>query len=362
MMFQPTLDDRPRRRGFDVPLYEDHSPSAAAPQPDEIMELGAAYRRAKTLLTAVELGLFTALAQEPQDAETLRRRLDLHPRAARDFFDALVALGMIERHDGIYSNTPATDLYLDAAKPTYLGGILELANTRLYGDWSRFTEAVRSGLPQNGTATNTDAFETIYRDPQAVATFLRGMTGLSRMPAAVLARRIRWSEHRVIIDVGAAEGCVPVEIARHHPHLTGGGFDLPVVRETFETYVERHGLSDRLRFYPGDFLTGPLPSADVLVMGHILHDWDLAVKRDLLAKAHAALPPGGLLIVYDQMIDDDRRENVEGLLTSLSMLLQTPGGFDYTGAECAGWMRDAGFAEVQVAPLWAAHSMALGIK
>ena len=107
-------------------------------------------------------------------------------------------------------------------------------------------------------------------------------------------------------------------MALTHEHLSGGGFDLPPVGPVFEEYVDSHNLGDRLRFYPGDFFEDPLPAADVLVMGLVLHDWDLEVKRMLLAMAYETLPEGGALIVYDAVIDDDPSENAFGLLMSLT--------------------------------------------
>jgi hypothetical protein len=332
------------------------------PDPGGILHLGAAYRGAKVLLSAVELGVFTVLAEGPLEAEVLRRRIGIHARGARDFFDALVAIGMLARDDGLYLNTAETDLYLDARKPSYIGGFLELANNRLYGQWDALSTALRSGRPQNGATREDDTFAAIYRDPPALAEFLRGMTGLTLLPAAALAQRFPWSSYNSFLDIGTAEGCLPVRIAEAHPHLAGGGFDLPSVRAPFERYVRRHGLDDRLAFRAGDFLREPLPAADVLVMGQILHDWDLDTKRMLLAKAHDALPPNGALIVYDLMIDELRRENVPGLLASLSMLIQTPGGFDYTGSDCIDWFHDAGFNAVSIASLYGAYSMVIGIK
>ncbi|HKG23361.1 MAG TPA: methyltransferase, partial [Blastocatellia bacterium] len=130
----------------------------------------------------------------------------------------------------------------------------------------------------------------------------------------------------------------------------------------FEEYVESHGLGERLKFYPGNFFEDPMPAADVLVMGHILHDWDLEQKKMLISKAYEALPKGGALVVYEALIDDDRRENAFGLLMSLNMLIETPGGFDYTGADCSSWMREAGFSETRVEHLSGPDSMVVGIK
>jgi SAM-dependent methyltransferase len=180
--------------------------------------------------------------------------------------------------------------------------------------------------------------------------------------AKAVAARFPWRAVESVVDIGAAQGCLEVQVAKAHPHIRAIGFDLPQVRPAFENYVQSQGLSDRIRFQPGDFFSDPLPPGDVLVMGHILHDWDLATKKRLLAKAYDALPPGGALIVYDTIIDDERRTNVTGLLMSLNMLIETSGGFDYTGADCIAWMREAGFREARLEPLAGAHSMIVGTK
>ncbi|RUU12842.1 methyltransferase, partial [Mesorhizobium sp. USDA-HM6] len=312
--------------------------------------------------SAVELGLFSELAACPLDGETLRGRLGLHQRGARDFFDALVALRMLERDGGVYRNTAATDRYLDRNKSTYVGGMLAGAGQRLWANWGSLTEALTTGKPQNGTEEGEDLFDMLFSDPEKLGMFAKAMTGGSLQPAEALARQFPWTNYDTFIDIGTAEGRLPVEVDRVHPHLSGGGFDLPLMRPLFEAYIDRHALGGRLRFYSGDLLAGPLPSAEVLVMGHILHDWNLEVKRKLLAKAYAALPKGGALIVYDQIIDDERRENAAGLLMSLNMLVNTSGGFDYTRAEGIGWIKEAGFAEVRCEHLAGPHSIIVGIK
>ncbi len=330
--------------------------------PDRIMQLGFAFWGSKALLSAVELGLFTELAKGPLDAENLRQRLDLHPRNARDFFDALVALGMLERQGDQYMNTPETDLFLDRAKPSYSGGFLEMASVRLYGFWASLTEALRTGQPQNEAKTGGDFFPALYQDPARLKGFAHAMTGISMGTTQVIARRFPWSRYRTFADVGTAEGCLPVQVALAHPHLSGAGFDLPPLGPIFDEYVASFGLRERLRFQGGDFLTDPLPGADVLVMGRVLHDWSLDERRMLLAKAYTALPEGGALLVYETIIDDERRENAFGLLMSLNMLIETPAGADYTRAECAAWMREVGFRETYTEHLLGPDSMVVGIK
>lgn len=332
------------------------------PSPEKILGLGTSFWNAKTLLSAVELGVFTALAQGPADLESLTRRLGLHQRSARDFLDALVAMRMLERDDGVYRNTSETDLYLDRGKPSYVGAILEMANARLYSSWGALTQALETGRRQSENKEDGDLFAALYADPERLRGFLSAMSGISAGPAQAIAQKFPWKDYASFIDVGAAQGMVPVTLARAHPHLTGGGFDLPAVQPLFEQFVALQGLADRLRFHPGDFFEDALPRTDVIVMGHILHDWDLAQKRALLVKAHNALPKGGALIVYDAIIDDARRENVFGLLMSLNMLIETTGGFDYTGADCQGWMREAGFSTTRVEHLLGPDSMVIGVK
>jgi SAM-dependent methyltransferase len=347
------MNEHPKSAGLSDP---------ATVTPDAIMQLGLGFMASKVLLSAIEVGLFTALGAGPLDDETLRARLSLHPRSHRDFLDALVALGMLEKRGGRYANTPATGHFLDRNGPGYAGGFLEMANARLYGFWDTLTDGLRTGEPQNEAKTGGDLFEALYSDTDALKAFLAAMTGLSLGTGRALAQKFPWGDYRSFVDVGCAEGGVPVSIAAAYPHLTGTGFELPGVQPHFEAYVARHGLADRLRFMAGDFFADPFPRADVIVMGHILHDWDLERKRQLIAKAYEALPSGGAFIAFEPIIDNDRRGNVVGLLTSLNMLIETRGGFDYTFADCEGWFKDAGFRETRREHLAGPESMVIGIK
>lgn len=332
--------------------------------PEKILETAAAFAPAKALLTAVELGIFTELAQGPLALQALTERLGLHPRGAQDYFDLLVSLHFLERQHGTYTNTPETDLFLDRKKPSYLGGSLEMLNTRIYPLWMSLGEALRTGKVQNEAKEpgSDDTFGSIYADPAVMRGFLRSMTGLSRPVALALAATFPWQNYQTILDVGTAQGDCAVQIAQVHPHLTGGGFDLPAVRPSFEEYVAQNGLGDRLRFFAGDFFEVDLPPADVLIMGQILHDWDLVHKQHLLKKAYDTLPAGGALIVYDALIDEERRHNSFALLSSMNMLLETIGGFNYSGADCMMWMQAAGFRQASVEQLTGPYSMVVGIK
>jgi precorrin-6B methylase 2 len=238
-----------------------------------------------------------------------------------------------------------------------------MANHRLYPFWGHLTEALRTGEPQNEVKHGGPGlFETLYADPDRLKQFLAAMTGISHGANMTIARAFPWKDHRTFVDVGTAQGDLAAQIALANPHLQGMGFDLPEVAPIFEDYMQATGVNGRVRFVSGSFFTADLPKADVVTMGHILHDWDLPTKRMLIAKAYQALPTGGALIVYEAIIDDERKANAFGLMMSLNMLIETPGGFDYTGADCAGWMKEAGFSAVRVEHLVGPDSMVIGIK
>lgn len=332
------------------------------PGATRLLEIGSAYRQAKVLLSAVELGVFTALAAGPLDATGLANRTQVHKRAARDFFDALVAIGLLTRDDkGQYHNTGESDHYLDRAKPTYLGASFEQYNRREYALWGSLTQSLRTGHPAAETQ-GQDHFASLYNDPARFRTFVTAMTSGSLLAAQGIARQFPWEKYRTLCDVGTAQGCLPVQVTSAHPHVRAFGFDLPALRRAFEDYAVECHVADRLSFVGGDFFEDPLPSADVIVLGRVLHNWDLETKKILLAKAYQAVPAGGAVIVYDLLIDDSRQVGSAGLLSSLNMLLWTTGGFGYTASDCIAWLRAVGFVETTVQELPGGNSMIVGQK
>ena len=327
------------------------------------MQVGLGFWASKTLLSAIEMEVFTELASHAGNLKTLQGRLGLHPRSARDFLDALVALGFLQRVNGEYSNTPSTDKFLDKRKPSYAGGMLEMANRRLYPFWGNLTAALRTGEVQNeAKGGGPSFFAALYADPENLKGFLKAMTGLSTGANRIIAGKFPWKNYKTAADVGTAQGDLIVQVALANPHISGTGFDLAEVAPTFEEYVAANGLTSRVTFRPGSFFEEDLPKADVVMMGHILHDWNLQEKKTLIQKSFEAIPAGGALIVYDSIIDADRSKNAFGLLMSLNMLIETPGGFDYTGADCIAWMKEAGFRETRVEHLLGPDSMVVGIK
>jgi hypothetical protein len=235
-------------------------------------------------------------------------------------------LGFLRRDGDTYRNTPETERFLDRNKPSYVGGLLEMANARLYPFWGHLTEALRTRQPQNEFKTGGPGlFETLYADPARLKQFLAAMTGISHGANMMIARVFPWKDYRTFVDVGTAQGDLAAQIGLANPHLQGAGFDLPEVAPVFEEYVAKVGVADRLRFVPGNFFKQDLPKADVVLMGHILHDWDLPTKKRLIRKAFDAVPVGGGLVIYETIIDDDRSKNAFGLMMSLNMLIETPG-------------------------------------
>lgn len=335
--------------------------------PARITEVGMGFWPAKTLLSAIELGLFTRLGAGARTGAELQAALGLHDRANPDFFDALVALGFLERDgDGPgarYRNTAETAAFLDRSRPGYLGGFLEMANARLYPFWGDLTEALRTGRPQNEIKrTGTSMFAELYRDPARLEQFMRAMSGISAGNFQAFAEAFDFSPYATLCDVGGATGQLSMCVARRHPHLRCISADLPEVTAIARREIAAAGLAERITAQPLDFLAEPLPRADVITMGMILHDWNLETKRHLIGAAFEALPPGGVFVVIENLIDDARRENAFGLLMSLNMLIEFGDAFDFTGADFAGWCAEAGFSRTQIIPLGGPASAGVAYK
>jgi len=330
--------------------------------PQRILDLGLQFQQSKVLLSAVELGLFSELANGPLTAAELADRVGLHPRGVLDFLDTLVALGLLDRSDSLYTNTFEAATFLDQARPTYLGGILEMANTRLYPFWGHLTEALTSGRPQNETRDNNDFFAALYQDTDRLREFLAAMDSSANFIGAELAQVFDWASYLSFIDIGGARGGVSARIARSHPHLRAACLDLPAVQPIFDDHMSTLGMTGKVDFHPVDFLADPLPATDVFILGHVLHDWDSSQNQTLIQKAFDALRPGGAILIYDAMIDDERRQNLFGLVMSLNMLVETTGGSEYTAADCKAWLRSAGFEDATSRSLIGPDTLVIGRK
>lgn len=332
-----------------------------------ILQTAFSFWSSKVLLTAVEFGLFTRLAKRSLTAAELGRELELHPRGTFDFFDALVAMGFLTREgDGPaakYGNTEAGALYLDRKSPRYVGGILEMLNARLFQFWNDLPTALRTGKPQNEVKHGQKGiFETLYAELPKLEQFMGAMTGLSRINFEALARKFDFKPYKTLCDVGGATGLLSIEVARENPHLACTSFDLPAVEPIAKKAIAAAGFEKRVRTAAGDFFKDPLPEADVITMGMILHDWNLEKKMHLIRSAHRALPPGGALVAIEALIDDRRRENAFGLLMSLNMLIEFGDAFDYSGADFQKWCAEVGFRRFEVIHLAGPSSAAVAYK
>jgi hypothetical protein len=341
--------------------------AAALPDPGSIMRIGTGFMASKTLLSAVELGAFTALARSPMTARELAVELRLDDRAVPDFPDALVALGLLERDgdgdDARYRNTEATAAFLDRQSPTYLGGILEMCNARLYRFWGDLTDGLRTGKPQNEIkATGRSAFEELYSDPDRLQQFMAAMSGISMPAFHALAEAIDFTHYRTLCDAGGATGQLSVIVASRHRHMRCTTFDLPEVEPIAQRTIQSAGLDDRVEAVAGDFFSDRLPNADVVTMAHVLHNWNLDRKLQLIQAAYDALPQGGAFIAIEELIDDARRHAAGGLLFSLNMLIELGDAFGFSGADFERWCSQVGFKETRVVPLAGETSAAVAYK
>lgn len=299
--------------------------------------------------------------------EELGRAIELHPRGIWDFLDALVALRFLERDgDGVtarYRNTTSTARFLDKNQPAYMGGILEMGSHRLFRFWGDLGEALRTGQPQNEVKhTGKSIFEELFANPAGLEQFMSAMRGISAPNFQALAEKFDFSKYRTLCDVGGATALLSTLVAARHPHLQCVSFDLPPVEPIARRWIDKAALSDRVQVVSGNFFEQPLPRADVITMGLILHDWNLKNKQHLIRLAYEALPPGGAFIVIENLIDDARRENAFGLMMSLNMLIEFGDAFDFTGADFWSWCQPVGFQRYEVLPLAGPCSAAIAYK
>src|SRR5437899_946547 len=332
--------------------------------PGPILQTAFGFWSSKVLLTAVEFGVFTKLGDRRITGAELGAELGLHARGISDFFDTLVAMRFLDRDgDGPsakYFNTPGGALYLDAASPRYVGGWLAMLNARLFKFWHDLPEALRTGKPQNEMKHGQKGmFEELYAELPRLEQFMGAMTGLSRINFEAFAAKFDFSKFKTLCDVGGATGLLSIEAAKSHPHLQCVSFDLPPVEPIAQKHIAAAGLRDRISTASGDFFKDPLPKADLITMGMILHDWNLEKKMHLIRLAYEALPPGGALVAIEALIDEARRENVFGLLMSLNMLIEFGDAFDYSGADFRGWCSEVGFQRFEVMHLAGASSAAI---
>lgn len=340
------------------------------PSPEMIMRIGTGFWASKTLLAAVNFELFTLLGREGKmNCPAIKKSIGLNctDRHAYDFLDTLTGFGFLNREGlldtALYSNGRDTDIFLDKGKPSYIGGILEMANNRLYRFWGDLEEGLRTGMPQNEIKGGGDhPFAELYKTPEKLMEFTNAMSGIQMGNFMAFSQKFDFSKYKTLVDVGGSGALLSVMVAKHQPGISSTSFDLPPIEPVAQANINKFGLSDRIKTAAGDFFAGPLPKADIVVMGNILHDWDEERKIFLMKQAYDALPAGGAFVAIESVIDDDRRQNVFGLMISLNMLIETGRGFDYTFADFNKWAKTAGFSSTSLLPLAGPASAAIAYK
>ena len=349
-------------------LVKEMTVSTEQLSPEHIVKIGMGFWASKTVLAAVNLEVFTKLAQRPRSAIEIKDHLGLHNRAYLDFLDALVALGFLERTglgiDAVYSNTPETDFFLDKNKLSYLGGMLEMSNNRLYRFWDNLEEGLKTGKPQNELkdSNSENQFYDFYSNAESLAEFQKAMSGLQMGAFITLANEFEFSNYSTFCDVGGGNGSLCIQIALNNQNMVCTNFDLPPVEELAKSNINNFDLSSRVKVISGDFFKDELPKSDVIAMGNILHDWSEEEKLLLIKKAYDALPNGGAFICIENIIDNNRNKNILGLLMSLNMLIETKGGFDFTFNDFDNWAYQTGFTKTEWMNLAGPTSAAIAFK
>src|SRR5258706_5527791 len=339
------------------------------PSPSSIMQIGTGFWASKILLSAIRFQLFTRLAEHKRMAgKDIKISLNLNctDRHMYDFLDALTVFGFLNREGiletAVYSTSLDTDTFLDKNKPSYIGGILEMMNNRLYRFWGDLEEGLITGRAQNEAKAGQDFFGLIYQDSNKLREFINAMTGIQMGNFMMFAQKFDFSKYTTLADIGGSAGLLSLMVAKHQAHMTCTTVDLPPVVPIAVETIQKFQLADRVRAQRGDFFEEPFPKADIITMGNILHDWDEEKKILLMKKAYEALPVGGAFVAIEGIIDDERKQNAFGMMMSLNMLIETGTGFDYTFADFNKWAKIAGFKSTALLGLAGPSSAAIAYK
>lgn len=302
---------------------------------NNVLDLIDAFRRSKTMFTAVELGIFDG--HRPADCKELGRLLD-----------ACVSLGLLEKHGAGYVNTPEADKFLRSASPDTLTGYIRYSNNALYPMWGHLEDAVREGTHRWTQTFGWDGpiFSHFFRTEDAMLEFQKGMHGFGQLSSPAVVAAFDLSRFRRLVDLGGGTGHLAEAARKHYPQLATAVFDLPRVAEMFPGTMA------------GDFFTDPLPDADLYSLGRILHDWSEEKIAKLLAKVHAALPLGGALLIAEKLLQPDY---VSGHMQSLNMLIVTEGR-ERSASEYETLLLAAGFSKVDSRRTGAPVDAILAIK
>jgi len=320
--------------------------AAELPSVIPLMALATGFWASKTLAAAHELDLFTRLAGGASiTVAGLKEALGLHPRPAEMLLTGCAALGLLEKTDSGYRNSPLSEAYLVRGKPYYFGGFVQMADKRLYAGWSRLTEALRTNRPTTwDPAVQSSMFDG--EDPLVLALFWEAMHSLSTMTARKLGEAVDLRPFRRLLDIGGGSGAYDIELCKQCAALRATVFDLPHVAEIAAGKIAEAGLSDRIETAGGSFFEALPRDHDVHLLSMILHDWNEAKNRALLGRSFEALPSGGAVVISELLVNDEKTGPAPAALMSLNMLIETEGR-NYTPAEYSAWLAEAGFRQIE---------------
>lgn len=309
---------------------------------DEIM----GYRKAKILMVAAYLDVFTPLTT-PRSAAALARCLTLDTRAVEILLDALTAIGYLRKRGLHYANAPIASLYLVRGRPGYMGDNLKYQEM-IWDAWGDLRHSIGKG----GAVRPLEYW--LLRHKGFTQEYIKGMDNIARGPAAEIAALAVPAPGSRLLDVGAGPGTYSLAFLRANPEMSATLLDLPsTLKVTRRMLAEHPLLAARTRLKAGNYRDASFGRAeyDLVLLSHITHDESPEVNRRLIEESRRALKPGGRIIIHDFMLERDRVQPVFGALFSVHMLAYTEGGRTYTAAEYAGWLRQAGFSRLTEHPI-----------
>lgn len=319
------------------------------PDPDPVRDLIEAFRRSKTMFTAVSMGIFDRLHAAPARAPDLATALGANPDALERLLDGCAALGLLRKQDGVYANDPVAEAYLVTESPDSLHGYIRYSDEALYPMWRHLDDAVKEGThrwKQTFGLEGPAIFDHFFRTEEAMRDFLRGMHGNGLLTSHKVAAAFDLGRFRKLVDLGGATGHLAIAACERYPELRGVVFDLPRAAAQASEYVALSPASARIEVVAGDFFRDDLPAADLYAAGQILHDWSEEKIDTLLRKAFARLPDGGAFLVVEKLLNEDGVGPVAANMQSLNMLIVTEG----KERRLSGYtrlLRNAGFARVE---------------
>lgn len=318
------------------------------PDSAPIIDLIEAFRRSKTMFTAVSMGIFDRLQAQPATAAALAAEIGAHAEALERLLDGCAALGLLDKRSGAYGVTTVAKCYLCTGSPYSLDGYIRYSDEVLYPIWQHLGDAVREGTPRWGQEFGIDGpiFSGFFRTDQAMRGFMRGMHGLGMSTSPKVAGAFDLSGFHRLVDLGGGTGHLAITACNHWPQLRAVVFDMARVTAMAREMIAQAGLTERVETMDGDFFADELPEADLFSLGRILHDWSGEKCAFLLRKIYDRLPAGGGLLVMEKLLAEDGVGPVSANLQSLNMLVVTEGRERSLG-EYAGLLRTAGFADVE---------------